>query len=395
MNEISAQQQPRISFFNNPNVRSWLYQACLVCACALLLWGAVSNASYNMSMRGIPTDFEFWNRIAGFDINQTLISYSSQSTYGQAFWVGLLNTVMVALISCVLACAIGFMIGIGRMSSNWVIARLSTVYVETIRNIPLLLQLLFWYNAVLKPLPAPRQSISFFDVIFLNNRGLILPDVQGTAHVTSFGLALCAAISVSVIFAVFARNHHSKTGVRHPIWPVACACLIGFPLLAAGIFGAPFTASIPHLRGFNFDGGMRVLPECVALIIGLSLYTASFIAEIVRAGIQSVPSGQREAALSLGLPHVHILSKIIIPQAMRVIVPPLTNQFLNLTKNSSLAVFIGYPDLVQVFMGTVLNQTGAAVQVIAITMLIYLGLSLLTSALMSAVNKRWTLRERA
>lgn len=386
--------QPQLSFWNNPSVRSWLYQACLVLACGFLLWGAVTNAAYNMSIRGIPTDFDFWNRVSGFDINQTLISYNSQSTYGQAFWVGLLNTLLVALISICAATFVGFMIGIGRLSSNWVVARLSTVYVEVIRNTPLLLQLLFWYNAVLKPLPAPRNSLSFFDVAFLNNRGLILPDMNATSAFRLCVVAGLIGIGTAFLFSHFAARQHIKTGVRPSIWPVALASIIGMPLLAMGLFGAPVTLTIPHLRGFNFDGGMRVLPECVALIIGLSLYTASFIAEIVRAGIQSVPRGQIEAALSLGLRRPMVLKKIIIPQAMRVIVPPLTNQFLNLTKNSSLAVFIGYPDLVQVFMGTVLNQTGAAVQVIAITMVLYLGLSLLTSVLMGFVNQRWMLKER-
>jgi general L-amino acid transport system permease protein len=393
---VNAVSKPEVNavFWNNPIIRAWLYQLALVGGCVYLLWQAINNAATNMAAHGIPTGFDFWNRVAGFDINQSLIAYSSQSSYGQAFWVGLINTFVVAIISIIFATIVGFIIGIGRLSHNWMIARLSTFYVEIIRNIPLLLQLLFWYNAVLKPLPAPRQSLSLFGVMFLNNRGLILPDIIFTEHAAGFFIAFGVGVLVTLLFVLFARHYHSTTGLSRPVWPVAFACLIGFPLIAAGLLGTPFSIHVPHLQGFNFDGGMRILPECVALILGLSLYTASFIAEIVRAGIQSVPKGQIEAAASLGLRRSFVMHKIIIPQAMRVIVPPLTNQFLNLTKNSSLAVFIGYPDLVQVFMGTVLNQTGAAVQVIAITMLIYLALSLLTSVLMSLVNRRWQLRER-
>jgi general L-amino acid transport system permease protein len=379
-----------MTIWNHPRIRAGIYQSLILLCVVFVMWEAISNAATNMAARGIPTSFDFWNRTAGFDINQSLIHYSSQSTYGQAFWVGLLNTLLVAMISMIGATLVGFMIGLGRLSKNWIIAKLSYAYVELVRNIPLLLQLLFWYNAVLKPLPSPRQSLSFFDIIFLNNRGLILPDFSLSDNSTLFFAIM--AIGFLITLAAITSVRHINLPKKIYFYIAIVICAITALLIEARIIGSPLTLSYPHLRGFNFDGGMRILPECVALIFGLSLYTASFIAEIVRAGVKSISRGQIEAAQSLALPAHMTLVKIIIPQAMRVIIPPLTNQFLNLTKNSSLAVFIGYPDLVQVFMGTVLNQTGAAVQVIAVTMAVYLTLSLITAAVMNMINARMALR---
>ncbi len=394
MTDTTTRIAPRVSPWNNPVIRGWIWQFVLLVALLVLTWSAVENAATNMASRGIPTGFDFWNRSAGFDINQTLIPFTNQSTYGQAFWVGLVNTLLVSVIAIVLATIIGFLVGVGRLSKNWIVARLATIYVETLRNIPLLLQLLFWYNAVLKPLPNPRDSLSLFGAIYINNRGLILPEWhwgQGADYVL---IALCAGIVAAIVYTLRARRLQAATGQQSPVFFISLGLVVGLPLLVFAVMGAPLSLTVPQLRGFNFVGGIRVLPEFVALLLGLSLYTACFIAEIVRSGIQSVAHGQSEAAHALGVRQSLTLRLIVIPQAMRVIIPPLTNQYLNLIKNSSLAVFVGYPDLVQVFMGTVLNQTGAAVQVIAITMGIYLLISLLTSLGMGIYNQRMTLKER-
>ncbi len=385
---------PRVPLWNNPAASGALWQALLLAALAFLAWNAFDNAAVNMRARNIPTSLSFWNNTSGFDINQTLIDYNAQSTYGRAFWVGLLNTLLVAGVGIVFATLIGFVVGVARLSTNWIVSRLAMVYVESIRNVPLLLQLLFWYNAVLSPLPGPRASISIFDVAFLNNRGLVLPrpvfHEGASAIVWAFALGVCGATA----FAFHARRRQRETGARPPVATVSALLALGLPIAAWFAASEPVTFELPVLRGFNFASGVQVRPEFVALVLGLVLYTASFIAEIVRAGIQSVPRGQTEAALALGLRAPLAMKLVTIPQAMRVIVPPLTSQYLNLTKNSSLAVFIGYPDLVQVFAGTVLNQTGAAVQVIAITMAVYLLISLATSLVMGLYNRRMSLRER-
>jgi general L-amino acid transport system permease protein len=387
-------QQPRTSLLNDPKVRAFVYQALLVLLVGALAIGAGTEAVSNMKARGVPLTFGFWNDTSGFDINQTLIPYSNLSTYGQAFWVGLLNTLLVAALGIVLSTIIGFAVGIARLSSNWIVSTLATVYVEILRNIPPLLVLLFFYNAVLKPLPNPKQSLAIPGGIFLNNRGIILPDPQFGGGSGVVGLALLAGILLSLAFFRWARLRQRKTGRQAPIATVSLLLVIGLPVLADLVMGEPITLKYPVLRGFNFQGGRQVYPELAALLFGLSIYTASFIAEIVRAGIQSVHRGQTEAAHALGLSNGRTTQLVIVPQAMRVIIPPLTSEYLNLTKNSSLAVFIGYPDLVQVFAGTVLNQTGAAVQVMAITMAVYLTISLVTSFAMNLFNKRNALVER-
>jgi general L-amino acid transport system permease protein len=376
-------------------MRSAAWQALLLVALIWLAWSAIDNAARNMRARGIPTDFDFWNRTAGFDINATLIPFSAaNNTYGDAFYVGLLNTLVVAACGIVLATIVGFLIGVARLSQNWMIGRLAGGYIEIIRNTPLLLQLLFWYNAVLTPLPGPRQSISLPGGSWINNRGLFLPDPHFGPGAGYAFAAFGAGVLATIILARLSRRRRLATGNGLPVlWP-SLGLIVGLPLLVFAIAGAPVTFTYPELRGFNFVGGMRVFPEFVALLLGLSLYTAAFIAEIVRAGILSVSRGQTEASAALGLKPGLIMRLIVIPQALRVIIPPLTNQYLNLTKNSSLAVFIGYPDLVQVFAGTVLNQTGAAVQVITITMAVYLVISLVTSAFMNWFNRRIALKER-
>lgn len=392
--DAANRSEPRPRIWNDPWWRALFIQAALLIVVIAGLLAAAHNARVNMNARGIPTDFSFWDRPAGFDVNQTLIPFNATYTYGRAFLVGLLNTLVVAVIGIVFATILGFAIGAARLSQSWLVARLATVYVETIRNVPLLLQLLFWYNAVLNPLPGPRNSIPFFDLAFLNNRGLIVPE---PVPQTGFGyvpLALVAGISLALLFRQAARKRQRETGAQWPVGWVSAALILALPLLVYVALGRPLDWSVPVLKGFNFQGGLRLTPEFVALVLALVLYTASFIAEIVRGGILAVPHGQTEAARALGLEAGPTRRLVVMPQAMRVIIPPLTNQYLNITKNSSLAVFIGYPDLVQIFAGTVLNQTGAAVQVISITMAVYLFISLVTSAGMNYYNGRMALKER-
>jgi general L-amino acid transport system permease protein len=384
-----------VAFYNDPKVRSIAYQVALCAGVGFLVYGAASNAITNLERAHIASGFGFWNTTAGFDISQALIEYNSQaSSYGRAFWVGLLNTLLVAGIGILIATILGFVIGIARLSTNWLVAKVAGGYVETIRNIPLLLQLLFWYNAVLKALPEMRDSYKITGGIFLNNRGLFIPQPVLGEGFRWVLIALVAGIIGSIVFYVWARRRQEQTGQQAPVFSVALALVIGLPLLASALTGFPLTFEYPQAGRFNISGGIEVLPEFAALLFGLSIYTAAFIAEVVRAGILAVSHGQTEAAYSLGLRSGPTLRLIVVPQAMRVIIPPLTSQYLNLTKNSTLAVAIGYPDLVQVFTGTVLNLTGQAVEVVAITMAVYLAISLTTSLLMNLYNRRVALVER-
>jgi general L-amino acid transport system permease protein len=361
----------------------FVLQLLFVAALVWIGYEIVANARANLQAQRITSGFGFLENTAGFDVSQSLIPYSGSDSYIRVFLVGLLNTLLVAVIGIVFATVIGFMVALGRLSPNWLLSRISGGYVELIRNLPLLFQLLFWYLAVLAALPNPRQSIALFDSFFLSNRGLVIPKPIADPGLEPFIFAVLIAIVAALAFRRYARRQLFENGRRITIWPYVLGLLIGLPLLSALVFGAPVTFEIPVLRGFNFSGGARVIPEFVALLLALSLYTAAFIAEIVRAGIQSVHKGQIEAGASLGLSRGSALRLIVVPQAMRVILPPLTNQYLNLTKNSSLAVAIGYPDLVSVFAGTTLSQTGQAIEIIAITMGVYLLISLVTSGIMS------------
>jgi general L-amino acid transport system permease protein len=386
---------PKVSLIYDPKVRSIAYQVILCGVILFLAYSAVRNAADNLARAKIASGFGFWNQTAGFDISQTLIEYSANSgTYGRAFWVGLLNTLLVAAIGIVLATIVGFLVGIARLSRNWLMAKVSAGYVELIRNVPLLLQLLFWYNAVLKALPDLRDSWSLPGSIYLNNRGFFSP-----APVFQSGMEfVLGAFIVGVIgafaFRIWARRRQEATGQQAPVLLVMFGLIVGLPVIAFFIAGMPATLEFPEKGRFNIRGGLEILPELVALLIGLTLYTGAFIAEVVRAGILAVSRGQTEAAGALGLRTGPTLQLVVIPQAMRVIIPPLTNQYLNLTKNSSLAVFVGYPDLVQIFTGTVLNQTGQAVEVVMITMAVYLSISLVTSMVMNWYNSRIALVER-
>lgn len=358
---------------------------------ALLVWlgyEVVANARANLQAQRIASGFGFLSNTAGFGVSQSLISYSETDSYSRVFVVGLLNTLIVSLIGIVFATIVGFVIGLGRLSPNWLLARLAGAYVEIVRNLPLLFQILFWYLAVLASLPNPRQGISLFGVAFLSNRGFVVPSPEPQAGFTAFVVALLLALVGVLLLRRYAMRQHLDEGRVVRIWPAVVALLVGLPLLAAVFTGAPISFDVPVLRGFNFSGGLRIIPEFVALTLALSIYTAAFIAEIVRAGVLSVHKGQMEAGASLGLSRGTVLRLVVVPQALRVILPPLTNQYLNLIKNSSLAVAIGYPDLFSVFAGTTLSQTGQAIEIIAITMGVYLLISLVTSALMSLYGWR-------
>ena len=386
----------KVSLLNDPKARGMAYQAILLVLIVFFFYEAISNAVVNLRAAKIASGFGFWNNTAGFDVNQTLIPFSSNdgSTYGRAFFVGLLNTLVVAAIGIVLATVLGFIMGIARLSKNWIISKVAAIYVEVVRNTPLLLQLLVWYNAVLKPLPEPRNSVAIPGNIFLNNRGLVLPAPIAGENFNWTWIALAIAIVLSIGFARYARQVQDATGRILPKGWVALGLIIGLPALAFLAAGSPLTFDLPKQSRFNLTGGMQVFPEFAALLAGLTFYTAAFIAENVRAGILAVSKGQTKASMALGLTGGQTLRLVVIPQAMRVIIPPLTSQYLNLTKNSSLAVAIGYPDLVQVFAGTVLNQTGQAIEVILITMGVYLTISLVTSLGMNYYNSRKALVER-
>jgi len=390
-----AARPPRLALYRDPRARSIFAQALFVLLLLWLGWELVANARSNLAAKGIVSGFGFLNSSAGFDVSQALIPYGPTDSVRRLYLVGLLNTLLVAVLGIFFATILGFIIGVARLSGNWLVARLAGGYVELVRNLPLLFQLLFWYLAVLGTLPATRNSLSLFDAIFLNNRGIVLP-----RPIFGDGTGIVALAFGSGVLAVWAWRRGARAlqmaaGKSIPVFWPALALLIGPPLVVMAATGFPVGFERPALQGFNFVGGWRVIPEFAALLIGLVVYTAAFIAETVRGGILAVARGQSEAAYALGLPRGKTVRLVVIPQALRVIVPPLTSHYLNLTKNSSLAVGIGYPDLFAVFAGTALNQSGAqAIEIIAITMATYLALSLATSALMNFYNARLRLVER-
>jgi general L-amino acid transport system permease protein len=380
------------SIATDPRFRSIVIQGLLLVAVLWLGWTFYRNAQSNLAAQNIASGFGFLEQTAGFGISQSLIPYAESSSYGRAFLVGLVNTLLVAGLGIFFATIIGFVVGIARLSSNVLLSRLAGAYVELMRNLPLLFQILFWYLAVLGALPGPRQSEPLLGAIFLSNRGLVLPRLifePGSGIVVG---ALLTAIAGALLLRIWGHRRLLATGHRPRTGWWALALVVGLPLLVAAATGMPFSLELPELRGFNFVGGVRVIPELLALLFALSTYTGAFISEVVRAGILSVARGQTEAARSLGLSRGLTLRLVVAPQAMRLIVPPLTNQYLNLTKNSSLAAAIGYPDFFYVFAGTTLNQTGQAIEIIAVTMAVYLAISLITAALMNWYNRALALR---
>jgi general L-amino acid transport system permease protein len=383
---------PEASLFNDPRVRGWLAQALVLALLLVVVAYGLYNIAYNLNKAGITTGFGFLSQPSGFDISQRLIEYDSRSTYADAFVVGLLNTLLVSLLGIVCSTVLGFFLGIIRLSPNWLVAKMAEAYTEVIRNIPLLLQILFWYLAILAPLPGPRQAMKLGDVFFLCNRGLQIPTPILKPGFGAVILSFLGAIVFSAVVIKWSRRRQLRTGRRFPDLSVSIGLLLGLPLIAFVMTGFPLDWEVPKLTGFNFQGGTTVLPELIALLLSLTLYSATFIGEYVRSGILAVDKGQREAAFALGHGPWMTYRLIIIPQAMRVVTPPLISQYLTLVKNSSLAVVIGYPDLIHVFAGTALNQSGQAVEIISITMAVYLGISLVISLIMNWYNKKYALR---
>lgn len=378
--------------WSDERLRGLVWQVLVVGIVGTIVWWLWSNTVHNLEVRRIATGFGFLQREAGLPIGETLIPYEPTDTYLRALTVGVLNTLKVAVVGVILATIFGTLIGIAKLSRNWLVSRIASAYIEIIRDLPLLLQLLFWYT-ILQGLPGPRQAMNPVEGVFLSNRGMKLPFIEWMPAHNWALLAMIAGIVGTWAYARAMRARQYADGQPRKVWPAGLAMIIGLPLAVWAAMGAPFTPDIPALRGFNFRGGLTVSPEYFALLIGLVTYTAGFIAEIVRAGIQAVSQGQWEAAEALGLRRGDILKRIVLPQALRVIVPPMTSQYLNLTKNSSLAVAIGYQDIVSI-ANTTLNQTGQAIEGIAIIMLVYLTISLSISLFMNWYNSRIALVER-
>ena len=381
------------SFWYDPKVRGILYQIGVLGFVGLLAYYLMSNTLANLERQAIATGFGFLQKEASFEIGESLISYSAADTYFKALLVGALNTLYVAFIGIVLTILLGTAVGVARLSSNWLVSRLAAIYIEVFQDIPILLQLFFWYAFFYEMLPAPRQALNPVAGVFLCNRGLIFGIPAAHPAHKYMALALVAAIIALVFVRRWARRRQERTGQPFPMWRTGLGTIVGVPLAIWLLAGAPTTMNVPVLKGFNFKGGVSISPEFTALLLGLVLYTAAFVAEVVRAGIQSVSKGQTEAAMAIGLRPGQVLNLVILPQALRVIIPPLTSQMLNLTKNSSLAVAIGFPDFVSV-AGTAINQTGQAIEGVALIMLVYLIFSLSTSAFMNWYNQKMQLVER-
>ncbi|MFH1123908.1 MAG: amino acid ABC transporter permease, partial [Pseudomonadota bacterium] len=382
----------KVPFWLDPRKRAILYQVFVLAAVGLLAYYLVSNTLINLRKQNIATGFSFLEREASFEIGESLISYSAASSYGRALLVGTLNTLKVSFVGVILTLVLGTIVGIARMSSNWIVSRLAGIYIEVMQDIPVLLQLFFWYAMFYETLPSPRQAICPVEGLYLCNRGVAFAVPEGHPAHKYMLLAFLIACAIVYLMRRWARKRQEKTGQLFPVFRVSVGLLIGFPLITWLASGAPRTMDVPSLVGFNFEGGLTVSPEFIALLLGLVLYPAAFVAEIVRAGIQSVGKGQREAAMAIGLRPPLVLNLVILPQALRVIIPPLTSQLLNLTKNSSLAVAIGFPDFVSV-ANTTINQTGQAIEGVALIMGVYLIFSLSTSAFMNWYNKRVALVE--
>jgi len=383
----------KVPLWFNPKVRAILFQFMTLGMVGVLAYYLISNTLINLERQNIASGFGFFHKESSFEIGESLIPYSAANTYGRALLVGALNTIKVAFIGVVITIILGTFIGVARLSTNWLLSKLAAIYIEVMQDIPILLQLFFWYAIFYETLPSPQEALNPGAGIYMSNRGVAFTIPEGHPAHKYMLLAFLVGCVIVYVMRRWARKRQEKTGQFFPTFRVGIAIIFGLPFISWLAFGTPMKMDAPKFIGFNFQGGLMVSPEFIALLMGLVLYTAAFVAEVVRAGIQSVSKGQREAAMAIGLRPALVLNLVILPQALRVIVPPLTSQMLNLTKNSSLAVAIGYPDLVSV-ANTTINQTGQSIEGVALIMAVYLFFSLSTSAFMNWYNKRVALVER-
>jgi len=390
---LTEQTAQRATWINDPKIRAILYQIAVLGIVGLLGYYLFNNTVENLKRQSIATGFGFLNKEASFEIGESLIPYSAADKYIKALLVGALNTIKVAFVGIVLTIILGTFLGIARLSKNWLVSQLAAVYIEVMQDIPILLQLFFWYSFFYDILPSPREALEPLNGVFMSNRGLVFAVPEWHPAYQYVAMAFIAGCIAVYFMRRWARKRQERTGQLFPVFTLSLAIMIGLPLTTWLLSGAPLKMSVPELVGFNFKGGLNMSPEFGALLIGLVLYTAAFVAEIVRAGIQAIGKGQVEAAMAIGLKPGQVLSLVILPQALRVIIPPLTSQMLNLTKNSSLAVAIGFPDFVSV-ASTTINQTGQAIEGISLIMVVYLCFSLLTSLFMNWYNKKMALVER-
>lgn len=390
---LGAATKTKVQPWNDPVIRGWVFQIVVVSLVGLLAWFLVSNTIENLQRQKIASGFHYLEREAGFEIGDTMIEYSPASTYARAIYVGMLNTLKVAVLGILMSTILGTLIGVGRLSNNWLLAKICEAYVEMFRNVPLLLWLFLIYKLISEAFPGPRQAINVLDSFFLSNRGLYFPVPLADPIHKWMGVALLAGIAATFVVARWAKRRQDATGQPfHTVW-AGTGLIFGLPIVVWLLGGAPHGMSWPALKGFNFEGGVVIQPEFTALLVGLVLYTSAFVAEIVRSGILALHKGQSEAAMAIGLSRGQVMRLVLLPQALRIIVPPMTSQYLNITKNSSLAIAIGYPDLVASINVTI-NQTGQAIENILIIMAAYLSVSLSISAFMNWYNKRIALRER-
>ena len=380
---LGSAPRVKVAPWNDPVIRGWVFQIVVVGLVGLLAWYLVSNTIDNLERQKIASGFHYLDREAGFEIGDTMIEYSPASTYARAIYVGMLNTLRVSVLGVIMATILGTLLGVGRLSNNWLLSKICEWYVEAFRNVPLLLWLFLFYKLISEAFPGPRQAIGvLWNSVYLSNRGLYFP-VPLTEPIHKWmGVALLIGIAAAWGLHRWARKRQDATGQ-----------VIGLPFVVWLLGGAPHHLSWPELKGFNFEGGTVIQPEFTALLLGLVLYTSAFVAEIVRSGILALHKGQSEAAMAIGLSRGQVMRLVLLPQALRVIVPPMTSQYLNIVKNSSLAIAIGYPDLVASINVTI-NQTGQAIENVLIIMAAYLSVSLSISAFMNWYNKRIALRER-
>lgn len=395
--QIKAATRPNrnaATFYNNPKYRAWFYQALLIFFLGGFFYVIIGNTLSNMAAQGIKSGFAFLETSTSFDVLMSLISFESTDTYTRLFLVGVLNTILVSIIGIIFSTIIGFIIGIAYFSPNLLIRKLATLYVEIFRNIPVILQVLFWYTAVLATLPSLKDSLSLGDSIFLNNRGLYIPRLIGEEGSSFVYISIFFSIIAIFILKRWAKKRQDLTGEQFPVFWSSLAIFFGLPLLVTLITGIPFDVDYPQLNRFNFSGGISIIPELMALSIALSIYTGAFIADAVRAGIQSVPHGQTEAARSIGLKENKIMSLIIVPQSLRVITPVLNSEYQSLVKNSTIATAIGYPELFTVFAGSALNQVGQAIEMMFMTLAVYFAINMFISFAMNQLNKNNELTSR-